>query len=72
MQAWRHTRSTAHSATVSMDKKQLNRLTASLNFGNMFCALAFITFAAMVTQGDPEWIYQLPTYHLNFHRIVKL
>ena len=39
-----------------MDRRQLNRLTASLNFGNMFCALAFITFAAMITQGDPEWI----------------
>ena len=39
-----------------MDKKQLNRLTASLNFGNTFCALAFITFVAMITQRDPEWI----------------
>ena len=41
---------------VTMDKKQMNRLTASVSYGNVFCALAFITFAAMITQGDPEWI----------------
>ena len=46
----------AHRATVTVDKKQLNSLTANLNFDNIFCALTFITFAAMITQGDPEWI----------------
>jgi hypothetical protein len=39
-----------------MDKKQMHRLTASVHYGNAFCALAFLTFAAMINQGDPEWI----------------
>ena len=29
----------------------------------MFCALALITFAAMITQGDPDWI--LPVFCLS-------
>ena len=44
------------STKVAMDKKQMHRLTASVHYGNAFCALAFLTFAAMINQGDPEWI----------------
>ena len=51
----------APTASVSMGPKLLNRLSTTIQYGNIFCKLAFIAFTAMITMGNPE-VYLSTTY----------
>ena len=55
------TSASASIASVSMDKRLLNRLSSTMQYGNIFCTIAFIAFTAMITVGNPE-VYLSTTY----------